>query len=74
MDENIVRDPNWYPICCDCQFCGDKFSFPLPNDKILTDPENPLLKHFYCCCGDCDLYGQDVTSLGLKECGCFEEL
>lgn len=34
MDEKTIRDPNWYPICCDCQFCGDKFSFPLPNDKI----------------------------------------
>lgn len=50
------------------------YSFPLPNDKILYDQENPMLKHFYCCCGDCDLYGKDVTSLGLKKCDCFEEL
>lgn len=74
MSENTVHDPNWYPICCDCQYCGDKFSFPLPNDKILYDQENPMLKHFYCCCGDCDLYGKDVTGLGLKKCDCFEEL
>ena len=74
MDENIIRDPNCYPICCDCQFCGDKFSFPLPNDKILIDPKNPLLKHYYCCCGDCELYGQDVTGMGLEKCDCFEEL
>lgn len=33
-----------------------------------------MLKHFYCCCGDCDLYGQDITGLGLKKCDCFEEL
>ena len=62
------------PICCGCQYCGDKHSFPEPNDLPEADPENPLLKHFYCCCGDCDLYGKDITVLGVQECGCFEEL
>lgn len=74
MNENIIRDPNQSPICCDCQFCGDRFSFTLPNDKIEVDAENPSLKHFYCCCGDCDLYEKDITKLGLKKCDYFEEL
>lgn len=21
-------------LCCDCQYCGDKYSFPLPNDLL----------------------------------------
>lgn len=62
------------PICCDCQFCGDKYSFPEPNDLIETDPENPMLKHFYCCCGDSELYGKDITGLDIQECEHFEEL
>jgi len=62
------------PICCDCQYCGDKHSFPEPNDLLEMDSENPLLKHFYCCCGDCDLYEKDITALGIHECECFKEL
>ena len=62
------------PICCECQYCGDKHSFPMPNDLLEVYPENPLLKVLYCCCGDCDLYGKEVTKLGLTECKCFEEL
>lgn len=62
------------PICYGCQFCGDKHSFPEPNDLIETDPENPLLKHYYCCCGDCDLYEKDITGLGIQECEHFKEL
>lgn len=62
------------PICCDCQYNGDKFSFPLPNSLIDVDEENPLIKHYYCCCGDGEFYGQDVTVLGLKQCDCFDEL
>ena len=30
-------------LCCDCQYCGDKYSFPLPNDLIEVDSENLLL-------------------------------
>ena len=68
-------DPNYEgPICCNCQYCGDKYSFPEPNDLLYMDPENPILKHFYCCCGDCDLYGKDITRLGIHECEHFEEL
>lgn len=62
----MTKNKNEYQLCCDCQYCGDKYSFPLPNDKIEVDPENPLLKHFYCCCGDCELYEHDVTSLGVN--------
>lgn len=82
--QRIVDYQEWYrqisspsysrPICCDCQYCGDKYSFPEPNDLLYVDPQNPLLKHFYCCCGDCDLYGTDITGLGLHQCECFEEL
>lgn len=61
-------------LCCGCQYCGDKYSWPLPNDKIDTDPDNPWLKHYYCNCGDCDRYDQDVTGLGIEKCDCFEEI
>ena len=68
-------DPHYEgPLCCNCQYCGDKYSFPEPNDLLHMDPENPMLKHFYCCCGDCDLYGKDITGLGIHECEHFEEL
>ena len=74
-DPILIEDnKNEYPLCCDCQYCGDKYSFPLPNNKIEVDPENPLLKHFYCCCGDCELYEHDVTPLGIRTCGHFEKL
>lgn len=46
----------------------------MTKNKIEVDPENPLLKHFYCCCGDCELYEHDATSLGIKTCGHFEKL
>ena len=61
-------------LCCDCAYCGDKFSFPLPNDKIECDPSNPFIKHFYCCCGDCDNYDKDITPLGIQKCSFFEEI
>ena len=62
------------PLCGRCQYCGDKYSFPEPNDLLEFDPDNPLLKHIYCCCGDCDLYGKDITNLGIYECKHFNEL
>lgn len=61
-------------ICCDCQYLGDKYSFPLPNDLTDVDPDNPRIKHYYCCCGDSKLYGKDVTGLMITECSSFEEL
>ena len=61
-------------LCPDCQYCGDKYSFPMPNDLLEADPENPLLKRFYCCCGDCYLYGQDITRKAITSCECFEGL
>ncbi len=61
-------------LCCDCQYCGDKYSFPLPNNLTYVDSVNPLLKCYYCCNGDCELYGQDITSLGITQCDNFEEL
>lgn len=66
MKENI--------LCCDCQYCGDKHSFPLPNNLVDVDSANPLLKHYYCCSGDCELYEQDITNLGITQCNSFEEL
>lgn len=65
---------NQYPICCDCQYCGDKFSFPLPNNMIDIDSNNPAIKHYYCCNGDCTLYEKDITNLNIQECKHFEEL
>ena len=61
-------------LCCDCQYLGDKSSFPLPNDLIDVDPDNSFLKHYYCCSGDCSLYMKDITNLGITQCDCFEEL
>ena len=61
-------------LCCDCQYCGDKYSFPLPNDLIEADSENPFIKHYYCCCGDSEFYGKDITNLDLTKCDSFEEL
>ena len=65
---------NEYPICCDCQYLGDKYSFPVPNNLIDIYAENPWLKHYYCCCGDSPLYKKDVSNLGLTHCDHFEEL
>lgn len=61
-------------ICCNCQYCGDKYSFPLPNDMLEVDKENPLLKAFYCCNGDCQLYEKRIDTLGIMGCKYFEEL
>lgn len=61
-------------ICCDCQYCGDKYSFPMPNSLVDIDSKNPLLKHFYCCCGDSPYYEHDITILGISHCEYFEEL
>lgn len=58
--------------CADCVFCGDKYSFPLPNDKLDADPGNPLLKRYYCTCEDSEMYGKDITALGPHECIQFQ--
>lgn len=60
-------------LCCDCQYLGDKYSFPQPNDIVDVDKNNEFIKHFYCCCGDCDMYEKDITALDIKMCECFEE-
>lgn len=62
------------PICCDCQYCGDKYSFPEPNDLLDAYPGTPFLKHLYCCCGDCGLYKKDISILDIQQCEHFEEL
>lgn len=59
--------------CADCGYLGDKYSFPLPNDKIDVDDKNPFLKHYYCCCGDSERYEKDVTNEIVSHCACFEE-
>lgn len=61
-------------LCCDCQYCGDKYSFPLPNDLVDIDQSNPLLKHYYCCCGDSPFYRQDVSEKSIESCVYIEEL
>ncbi len=59
-------------ICRRCQYLGDKYSFPLPNNLLEADAQNQ--KKFYCCCGDCTLYGLDVTEREIGVCKWFEEL
>lgn len=61
-------------LCCSCQYLGDKFSFPPPNDLPLVDKLNPRLKRYFCCCGDSDLYGLDITGRKINSCQYFEEL
>ena len=61
-------------LCLSCQYCGDKYSFPLPNELLAEDEANPGHKHYYCCCGDCEHYREDVTHLEMRSCECFEEL
>ena len=37
-------DPRYEgPLCCDCQYCGDKYSFPEPNDLLYMEEENNTL-------------------------------
>ena len=61
-------------ICSDCGYCGDKYSFPLPNDLNYTDTENPFIKRYYCCCGDNKHYMKDITGLNIGSCEDFEEI
>ena len=61
-------------LCPRCQYVGDKYSFLEPNDLPGTSSEDPEKKRLYCCCGDSDLYGQDVTDRNISECEPFEEL
>ena len=61
-------------LCSDCGYLGDKYSFPLPNDLADADPGNPCIKHYYCCCGDSELYGKDVTGVMITDCSCYEGL
>lgn len=35
-------------LCLKCQYCGDKFSFPIPNAMIYVDKKEPFKKHNYC--------------------------
>ena len=66
--------PDCTPICAKCQYRGDKYSFPLPNDLLEAYPDDPSRKPLYCCCGDSGKYMKDVTKPPVHECGCFEEL
>jgi hypothetical protein len=60
--------------CTDCAYCGDKYSFEQPNDLIDIDANNPLIKHYYCNCGDSKYYRQDVTGIETDDCEDFEEV
>ena len=61
-------------LCCDCGYLGDKYSFPMPNDLLGADENNPALKRYYCCNGDCSLYKKDVSVMGIEHCRYFEEI
>lgn len=61
-------------LCCDCQYVGDKYSFPLPNDKQDIDKDNPLIKHYYCCCGDCNQYEKDVSIQNIQQCDQYDNI
>lgn len=69
-----LSKPGTKILCSECQYCGDKYSFPIPNELLDTDPENPITKRYYCCCGDSELYREDITGKGVVSCDCFEEL
>lgn len=59
--------------CNTCAFCGDKYSFPLPNELVAADPKSPFGKRLYCCCGNSELYQEDVTERKTV-CSEYEEL
>lgn len=61
-------------LCRSCAYCGDKYSFPLPNDLVGEDEDAPCGKHYYCCSGDCERYQEDITYTEVSSCECFEEL
>lgn len=61
-------------ICCNCAYVGDKYSFPLPNNLLDCDEDNPYIKHYYCCCGDSEQYEKDVSIQNIQLCECFSEL
>ena len=61
-------------ICPDCRHRGSKHDLPQPNNYPDTDPDDPSLKHSYCCRGDCALYMDDVTFRRILGCECFEKL
>lgn len=61
------------PRCRDCAFRGDKFSFPLPNGKPMTDPDKPDRKAIFCVNGDCGRYGERVDPDAANTCEYFEE-
>ena len=58
-------------ICRDCRHRGGKHDLPQPNSLPDTDPEDPSLKHSYCCHGDCALYMDDLTFRRILGCECF---
>jgi len=72
-DLNMDENEN-VTICCDCQYCCDKYSFPLPNDIPEFNGNNFLLKAYCCCMEDCELYGKRIDMLGITSCEYFKEL
>ena len=58
-------------ICRDCRHRGSKHDLPQPNGLPDTDPDDPSLKHSYCCHGDCALYMDDLTFRRILGCECF---
>lgn len=58
----------------ECQYIGDRYSFPNPNPFIGMEATNLSTKRFYCCCGDCEQYAEDITDMGIEQCDCFDEL
>lgn len=73
MNEEYL-EVNFEKYCKTCQNkeLGEKFD-PFGSDtrKIFA---NPFIKHYYCCCGDSEFYGKDITNLGFTKCDSFEEL
>lgn len=53
-------------LCCDCCYVGDSKSFPQPNDKVV--------RRYYCNCGDSEYYEKDITGIEIKNCESFEEV
>lgn len=60
--------------CYHCKYCGDKWSFSPPNDKLVFDPLNINTRALYCTCKQSTFYSKIVSSTNTRGCQMFKEV